>query len=191
MAATATGASPATATATATATAADREAVEARIEQYAQKLAAPAAGKEETKQKLALAVELRDTVDRLCTGPSVGVFLARMLPVFKQLMTASTTAQDGTTSGAAESDPPAATPLLLPPTPEQKLRNALLETVHRLPLGSPEVAPFAAELVRFCVQLLARETEENGILCLKIILELDRYRSDAIAAEIPPFLDRE
>lgn len=71
----------------------------------------------------------------------------------------------------------------------QKLRNCLLETLHRLPTASPDVEPYAVDMVDTLMQLVRVENEENAILCMKTIMDLARNQPKATAPRVQPFLE--
>lgn len=73
--------------------------------------------------------------------------------------------------------------------PLQKLRNCILETLHRLPTASPDVEPYAAEMVAVLMDLARIENEENAVLCMKTIMDLERNQAKATAAHVQPFLE--
>ncbi|KAE8346166.1 hypothetical protein BDV24DRAFT_124376 [Aspergillus arachidicola] len=72
---------------------------------------------------------------------------------------------------------------------DQKLRNCVLETLHRLPMASPDVEPYAADMVDFLMDLVRIENEENAVLCMKTIMDLERNQAKATAARVQPFLE--
>ena len=49
--------------------------------------------------------------------------------------------------------------------------------------------PFAAGIVDLLMGLVRTENEDNVILCMKAIMDLERYQSEACAARVQPFLD--
>lgn len=65
----------------------------------------------------------------------------------------------------------------------------MLEIIHKLPFHSPEVTPYAADLVDFFMDLIRKENEDNAILCMKIIMDLERHQIEATRAKVQPFLD--
>lgn len=71
----------------------------------------------------------------------------------------------------------------------QKLRNCVLETLHRLPMASPDVEPYAGDMVDLLLDLVRIENEENAVLCMKTIMDLERNQAKATASRVQPFLE--
>ncbi|KKK18394.1 hypothetical protein P175DRAFT_0247193 [Aspergillus ochraceoroseus IBT 24754] len=140
--------------------------MERNIDIYATKLGDE---KIDIKLRANVAVELRDNIEPLCSGASYPIFLSKLWPVFKNILRGE----------------PVFTNLAL----EQKLRNCILETLHRLPMGSPDVEPYAADMVDLLMDLVRIENEENAVLCMKTIMDLERNQAKATAARVQPFLE--
>ncbi|KAL4867062.1 hypothetical protein BDV12DRAFT_124197 [Aspergillus spectabilis] len=140
--------------------------MERNIDIYASKL-----GDEKLDNKIRanVAVELRDNIEHLCSGASYPIFLSKLWPVFKNILRGE----------------PVFTNLSL----EQKLRNCVLETLHRLPMMSPDVEPYAADMVDLLMDLVRIENEENAVLCMKTIMDLERNQARATEARVQPFLE--
>ena len=49
--------------------------------------------------------------------------------------------------------------------------------------------PYAAGIVSLLMGLVRKENEDNAILCMKTIMDLERYQTEATAKQIQPFLD--
>ena len=72
----------------------------------------------------------------------------------------------------------------------QRLRNCILETIHRLPMSPSEVLkPYAASLVDLLMGLVKTENEDNAVLCMKIVMDLERSNTEATADKVQPFLN--
>ena len=71
----------------------------------------------------------------------------------------------------------------------QKLRNCVLETLHRLPMASPDVEPYAGDMVDSLMELVRVENEENAVLCMKTIMDLERNQAKVTATRVQPFLE--
>lgn len=108
-----------------------------------------------TKEKLL--TELRDQLEVLCQASSYPTFLSTYIPIFLSVL----------------SEPPVFTSL----SPEQKIRQCVLEILHRLPLSSDAqvMEPFAEKIVDTCLGLVEVENEDNAVLCLKIIMDFCRH----------------
>ncbi|KAL4894795.1 hypothetical protein BDV59DRAFT_164257 [Aspergillus ambiguus] len=140
--------------------------MERNIDIYASKL-----GDEnlDIKIRANVAVELRDNIEPLCSGASYPIFLSKLWPVFKTILRGD--------------------PVFTNLSFEQKLRNCILETLHRLPMASPDVEPYAADMVDLLMDLVRVENEENAVLCMKTIMDLERNQAKATAARVQPFLE--
>jgi transformation/transcription domain-associated protein len=71
---------------------------------------------------------------------------------------------------------------------EQKLRNTILEILHRLPQTEP-LKEYAPELCRTLLQLMRVENEDNAVVCVKIIIDLHRAFKHVLEDQVQPFLD--
>lgn len=72
----------------------------------------------------------------------------------------------------------------------QRLRNCILEIIHRLPMNHADVLKgYAAGIVDLLMGLVRTENEDNVILCMKAIMDLERHQPEACAARVQPFLD--
>ncbi|KAH2155724.1 hypothetical protein KXV68_004997, partial [Aspergillus fumigatus] len=141
-------------------------AMERSIDIYASKLGDD---KLDIKIRANVAVELRDNIEPLCSGASYPLFLSKLWPVFKNILKGE--------------------PVFTNLSFEQKLRNCVLETLHRLPMASPDVEPYAADMVDLLMDLVRIENEENAVLCMKTIMDLERNQATATAARVQPFLE--
>lgn len=72
--------------------------------------------------------------------------------------------------------------------PENKLRNMIVEILSRLP-HSEVLRPFAQEILRVALHVLTADNEDNGVLCMRIIVDLVRHFKLALENEVQPFLD--
>ncbi|OAX84193.1 hypothetical protein ACJ72_01444 [Emergomyces africanus] len=141
-------------------------AMERNIDVYATKLADLTI---ETKTRTNIAVELRDSLEQLCSGPSYPIFLAKLWPVFKKILKGD--------------------PVFVSLSYEQKLRNCILEILHRLPLDFPDVEPYAGDMVDLLLELVRIENEDNAVLCMKTIMDLERRQAKATQTRVKPFLE--
>ncbi|KAL2863263.1 histone acetyltransferase TRA1 [Aspergillus lucknowensis] len=140
--------------------------MERNIDIYASKLGDE---KLDIKIRANVAVELRDNIEPLCSGASYPIFLSKLWPVFKSILRGE--------------------PVFTNSSLEQKLRNCVLETLHRLPMMSPDVEPYAADMVDLLMDLVRIENEENAVLCMKTIMDLERNQARATAGRVQPFLE--
>ena len=56
-------------------------------------------------------------------------------------------------------------------------------------MTSPEIVPYAAEIVQTLMDLVSVENEDNAVLCMKTIMDLERHQTVATASKVQPFLD--
>ncbi|KAJ5089065.1 hypothetical protein N7532_007749 [Penicillium argentinense] len=140
--------------------------MERNIDIYASKLGDE---KLDVKVRANVATELRDSIEPLCAGANYPVFLAKLWPVFKSILKGD--------------------PVFFSMSHEQKLRNCILETIHRLPMAPPDVEPYAADMVDLLMDLARIENEDNAVLCMKTIMDLERNQAKATAARVQPFLE--
>ncbi len=54
---------------------------------------------------------------------------------------------------------------------------------------SPDVEPYASDMVDLLMDLVRIENEENAVLCMKTIMDLERNQAKATAAQVQPFLE--
>ncbi|GKT40806.1 transcription-associated protein 1 [Colletotrichum spaethianum] len=76
-------------------------------------------------------------------------------------------------------------------SPEQKLRNCILEVLHRLPTTPSPTEPFepyAEEVVDLLMQLVRTDNEENATLCVKIISDVMRHQHKVLGSKVQAFL---
>ncbi|KAI9727221.1 MAG: hypothetical protein M1834_008481 [Cirrosporium novae-zelandiae] len=140
---------------------------EKNVEQFAQRLGDPSL---DAKTKANLAIELRDGLDYLCSGPTYLVFLRRMIPIFTKLLEGP--------------------PIFVSSSYEQKLRNVVLEIFHRLPSNPPEpFESYAPQVVDLLIGLAKVDNEDNVVLCMKALMDIVRHHPKATADKVQPFLD--
>ncbi|WEW56189.1 transcription-associated protein 1 [Emydomyces testavorans] len=144
----------------------EREIVERNIDIYATKLGDSAI---ESKFKTNVAVELRDSIEQLCSPPTYAIFLTKLWPIFKKILKGE--------------------PVFVSMSWEQKLRNCVLEILHRLPLDLPDVEPYAGDMVDLLMELVRIENEENAVLCMKTIMDLERRQVRATQNKVQAFLE--
>ncbi|KAI1391135.1 uncharacterized protein F4822DRAFT_175206 [Hypoxylon trugodes] len=128
----------------------------------------------EPKSKLDAATSLRDSLDVYTNGPHYAVFLKRVMPLFIIILRG---------------------PCLFQSTsPEQKLRNCVLEILHRLPTHQTQTLPesfepYAEEVVDILMSLVRNDNEDNATLCVKIISDIMRHQHKILHGKVQPFLD--
>ncbi|KAL8838619.1 MAG: hypothetical protein Q9170_002065 [Blastenia crenularia] len=138
-----------------------------QIDAFAARLSDPQA---DAKQKSSYATELRDNIDLLCNGPSYAVFLKKLIPIFTRILEGP--------------------PVFISTSWDQRLRSCILEILHRLPMNHTEaIKPYAASIVDLLIRLARTDNEDNAVLCMKTIMDLERYQTEATASKVQPFLD--
>lgn len=138
---------------------------------YAAKLADP---NTELRAKLQIASELRDSIDLYThmAGADYTRFLEKLVPVFLDILRGQ--------------------PVFLSTSTEQKLRNMILDTLHRLPFQPPEaLEQYAGDIMKLLMDLVRVENEENAVLCMKTIMDFQRnyQKTPAVVDQVQPFLD--
>lgn len=73
-------------------------------------------------------------------------------------------------------------------TPEQKLRNTVLDILHKLPTYDA-LRPYVPDLAREVLKILEAENEDNAVVCQRIIIELHKsFRQPPILEDqVQPF----
>ncbi|KAI1214964.1 uncharacterized protein F4807DRAFT_466329 [Annulohypoxylon truncatum] len=128
----------------------------------------------EPRSKLDAAISLRDSLEHYTNGPHYVVFLKRLMPLFVLILRG---------------------PCLFQSTsPEQKLRNCVLEILHRLPTHQTQISPeplepYAEEIVDILMSLVRNDNEDNATLCVKIISDIMRHQPKVLHGKVQPFLD--
>ncbi|KAK6354722.1 hypothetical protein TWF696_003861 [Orbilia brochopaga] len=123
----------------------------------------------DTRQKFMIASELKDQLEVLHQHDYSNT-LAKLMPVFYQLLRGP--------------------PSFLSTSNEHKLRNCILDIIHRLPF-SPQNAleVHAVELMKVMMALVRIENEENAVLCMKIIMDFQRNYQKTLSDQVQPYLD--
>ncbi|KAK5993473.1 Transcription-associated protein 1 [Cladobotryum mycophilum] len=125
----------------------------------------------DTRLKVEAATTLRDSLDAYTSGPIYAPFLKRLMPIFIGILRGPCTFQSN--------------------SPEQKLRNCILEVLHRLPTAPSPTEPFepyAEEVVDLLMQLVRSDNEDNAALCVKITSDIMRHQHKVLAGKVQAFL---
>ncbi|ORX90024.1 hypothetical protein K493DRAFT_381622 [Basidiobolus meristosporus CBS 931.73] len=134
-------------------------------EVYATRLADPNL---DVKLKVTIALELRDSVE-IFQSVEYPRFLSVLMKVFSDILT----------KGA---------PVFVSNAPEQKLRNTILEIIHRFPQNEA-LRSYAPDLLKMLLVLLRIENEDNALVCLKVIIDLHRSYKNILEDQVKPILD--
>ncbi|KAH8177248.1 FAT domain-containing protein [Sarocladium implicatum] len=125
----------------------------------------------DVKIKVEAASTLRDSLEHYTSGPIYPPFLKRLMPIFVGILRGPCIFQSN--------------------SPEQKLRNCVLEVLHRLPTGPTPTEPFepyAEEVVDLMMQLVRTDNEENATLCVKITSDVMRHQHKVLQPKVQQFL---
>ena len=125
--------------------------------------------------KVEAASALRDSLDHYTNVAGYPVFLKRVMPIFINVLRQPTVFQTA------------------PPDQinTQKLRNCLLEILHRLPtsqLPPDPFEPYAEEVVDLLMHLVRTDNEDNAVLCVKIISDVMRHQHKIMGNKVQAFL---
>jgi transformation/transcription domain-associated protein len=71
----------------------------------------------------------------------------------------------------------------------QKLRNCVLDILHRLPASPSEAfQPYAEQVVDLLINLVRVDNEENASICVKTIMDIMRHQGAVCGEKVQPFL---
>ncbi|KAL6454047.1 TRA1 Transcription-associated protein 1 [Candida maltosa Xu316] len=73
-------------------------------------------------------------------------------------------------------------------SPENKLRNSILEIIHRS-IMNETFQPFSEEILNALAKILVEENEDNGVLCMKIITSLHKAYKNDLSEKVQPFIE--
>lgn len=73
-------------------------------------------------------------------------------------------------------------------SPEHKLRNSILEILHRS-IMNDTFQPYSEEILDSLTKILVDENEDNGVLCMKIITSLHKAYKTKLSEKVQPFVD--
>ncbi|KAK0615854.1 hypothetical protein B0T17DRAFT_510419 [Bombardia bombarda] len=135
----------------------------------------PVAPAKELKAKVDAASTLRDSLDPYVAGATYPIFLKRLMPAFIIILRQPCIFQTNTSEQANQ----------------QKLRNCVLEILHRLPTSNASPEPFeqyAEEVVDLLMGLVRNDNEDNAVLCVKVISDIMRHQHKVLAAKVQSFL---
>jgi len=73
-------------------------------------------------------------------------------------------------------------------SPEHIFRHALLDTIHRLPLNE-FLKPHAPKIMALMLHLVRVDNEENGVTCIKVVIDLNRSYRMSSEEHLSQFID--
>jgi transformation/transcription domain-associated protein len=119
--------------------------------------------------QLAIATDLRESVDQF-RDVDYARYLSLLLPAFTKILRESPPVFD-----PAEQD-------------QQKLRHMLLEIIQRLP-HNESLRSWADGIMSLMLWLLRVENEDNGVVCIKIIIDHNRTFKEEVESHVKTFLE--
>ncbi|KAI8925789.1 hypothetical protein BC831DRAFT_256646 [Entophlyctis helioformis] len=122
----------------------------------------------DNKVKVAIVTELRDSIE-IVQSVEYPRFLAFLLPVFISILSS-------------------VEPSLFADTNDNKVRNIILEIIHRFP-NNDALKSYAQDLMKVLMSVLRTDNEENAVICLKIIVDLHKNYKTIVEDYVQPFLD--
>ena len=137
----------------------------AQLDSFVLRLAA--AGDDCVQAQLILS-ELLDMIEAFSGASEYAYFLKNLVPVFLHKLETVPVRFD---SGSAE----------------HKLRNLILEILHRL-IMTETFEPYALRILNTLTGILSDENEDNGVLCLKIAASLHRAYKSTLGEHVEPLL---
>ncbi|KAJ3074848.1 hypothetical protein HDU98_010028 [Podochytrium sp. JEL0797] len=122
----------------------------------------------EVAVKLKCVTEIRDSMD-IVHSIEYPRFLTFLVPAFRCVLNE---VEPGNTSGA----------------PQHKLRNSVIEIIHRLPL-TEALRNYATELMTVLMSVLKSDNEENAVIALKVVVELHKIYKAELEGHVQAFFD--
>ncbi|PSR77484.1 hypothetical protein BD289DRAFT_398006 [Coniella lustricola] len=126
----------------------------------------------ESRHKVEAATQLRDNLDVFVNGPSYKIFLQKVMPMFINILNGPCVFQSNSN--------------------EQKLRNTILEIVHRFPIHPAPLEPFheyANETIELMMRLVRTDNEENAVICVKVVSDIMRNQPKIGQNKVQDFLN--
>ncbi|XP_047464622.1 transformation/transcription domain-associated protein isoform X4 [Mugil cephalus] len=119
--------------------------------------------------KLKMMQEVSENFENVTSSPQYSTFLEHIIPRFLTFL------QDGEVQFLQEK-------------PTQQLRKLVLEIIHRIPTNE-HLRAHTKNILSVMFRFLEIESEENVLICLRIIIELHKQFRPPISQEIHHFLD--
>uniref|UniRef100_A0A9J7YLZ7 Transformation/transcription domain-associated protein n=1 Tax=Cyprinus carpio carpio TaxID=630221 RepID=A0A9J7YLZ7_CYPCA len=139
------------------------------MKKYLQFVAALTDNNTPDETKLKMMQEVSENFENVTSSPQYSTFLEHIIPRFLTFL------QDGEVQFLQEK-------------PTQQLRKLVLEIIHRIPTNE-HLRPHAKNVLSVMFRFLEIESEENVLICLRIIIELHKQFRPPISQEIHHFLD--
>ncbi|XP_072312660.1 transformation/transcription domain-associated protein isoform X2 [Eucyclogobius newberryi] len=139
------------------------------MKKYLQFVAALTDANTPDETKLKMMQEVSENFENVTSSPQYSTFLEHIIPRFLTFL------QDGEVQFLQEK-------------PTQQLRKLVLEIIHRIPTNE-HLRPHIKNILSVMFRFLEIESEENVLICLRIIIELHKQFRPPISQEIHHFLD--
>ncbi|KAK3559009.1 hypothetical protein QTP86_000016 [Hemibagrus guttatus] len=139
------------------------------MKKYLQFVAALTDNNTQDETKLKMMQEVSENFENVTSSPQYSTFLEHIIPRFLTFL------QDGEVQFLQEK-------------PTQQLRKLVLEIIHRIPTNE-HLRPHVKNILSVMFRFLEIESEENVLICLRIIIELHKQYRPPISQEIHHFLD--
>ncbi|XP_059386724.1 transformation/transcription domain-associated protein-like isoform X1 [Carassius carassius] len=139
------------------------------MKKYLQFVAALTDNNTPDETKLKMMQEVSENFENVTSSPQYCTFLEHIIPRFLTFL------QDGEVQFLQEK-------------PTQQLRKLVLEIIHRIPTNE-HLRTHAKNILSVMFRFLEIESEENVLICLRIIIELHKQFRPPISQEIHHFLD--
>uniref|UniRef100_A0A668VB18 Transformation/transcription domain-associated protein n=1 Tax=Oreochromis aureus TaxID=47969 RepID=A0A668VB18_OREAU len=139
------------------------------MKKYLQFVAALTDANTPDETKLKMMQEVSENFENVTSSPQYSTFLEHIIPRFLTFL------QDGEVQFLQEK-------------PTQQLRKLVLEIIHRIPTNE-HLRPHTKNILSVMFRFLEIESEENVLICLRIIIELHKQFRPPISQEIHHFLD--
>ncbi|KAM9715621.1 transformation/transcription domain-associated protein isoform 2-T3 [Menidia menidia] len=139
------------------------------MKKYLQFVAALTDANTPDETKLKMMQEVSENFENVTSSPQYSTFLEHIIPRFLTFL------QDGEVQFLQEK-------------PTQQLRKLVLEIIHRIP-ANEHLRSHTKNILSVMFRFLEIESEENVLICLRIIIELHKQFRPPISQEIHHFLD--
>ncbi|XP_059388031.1 transformation/transcription domain-associated protein isoform X2 [Carassius carassius] len=139
------------------------------MKKYLQFVAALTDNNTPDETKLKMMQEVSENFENVTSSPQYSTFLEHIIPRFLTFL------QDGEVQFLQEK-------------PTQQLRKLVLEIIHRIPTNE-HLRTHAKNILSVMFRFLEIESEENVLICLRIIIELHKQFRPPVSQEIHHFLD--
>lgn len=120
------------------------------------------------KESQSVLLELVDMIEAFNGAAEYEYFLKNLMPVFLHKLECVPITFDGN-------------------SPEHKLRNLVLEIIHRS-IMTETFQPYSEKILDTLTGVLEVENEDNGVLCMKIITSLHKAYKTTLADKVEPFV---